>query len=93
MKTDEELIEGFKETYVHGRLFTESQVHMLMGWARAEIKREILSEIPNMGLLQADFSEQFKRLAECPDETTPLMKKRAFAWFITGAAAVIKKLK
>ncbi len=93
MKTDIELIEGFKANFVHGRLFTEAQVHMLIGWARGEARKEIMSKIPNMELLQAEFSEQFERLAKGCVEITPPMKKRAFTWFVSGAAAVIKKLK
>ncbi len=40
MATDRELLEGFKEQFQTGRLFTESQVLVLMGYARGEEKRQ-----------------------------------------------------
>ncbi|HLN56107.1 MAG TPA: hypothetical protein VK207_08945 [Bacteroidales bacterium] len=39
MKTDKELLEGFRTQFNTGRLFTESNVLVLMGMARGEEKK------------------------------------------------------
>ena len=39
MKTDKEILKAFQEQFGTGRLFTESQVLVLMGMARGEERR------------------------------------------------------
>jgi hypothetical protein len=41
MKTDKEIMKAFQEQFNTGRLLTESQVLVLMGYARAEEKRKL----------------------------------------------------
>jgi hypothetical protein len=54
MKTDKELLEGFRTQFNTGHLFTESQVLVLMGYARAEARKEPrVKKLPGWGVCEA----------------------------------------
>lgn len=44
MKTDKEMMLAFQEQFNTGRLFTETQVLVLMGYARGEERRQLATE-------------------------------------------------
>jgi hypothetical protein len=44
--TDKEILKGFQEQFQTGGLFTESNILVLMGYARGDAKKMILQRLP-----------------------------------------------
>jgi hypothetical protein len=57
--TDKEILKGFQEQFNTGRLLTESQALVLMGMARGDARKELLSRLPKEDDIEMDIIDNW----------------------------------
>lgn len=87
MPTNKEIMLAYEEQFNTGKLFTESHVLVLMGYAKGEARRELMSKVPTPEDVEMEVIENYY-----PTYGNQLDNARVREGFRIGSKFVIDKI-